>query len=115
MILKKNAFLAAAAFVLAAGFGGNIFAQDRPLISKTISSRPINQPPASSPAVEPQKSGPSLTSSNSLSRPVLTNKAEATSAEPPPLIKKTGSTSPIAMTAAVAAKAVYGSSVGDSM
>ena len=115
MILKKIAFLAAAAFVVAAGSGGNIFAQDRPLVTKTISSRPINQPPAPSPVVEPQKSAPALTSSNSLSRPVLTNKTDATPAESQPLVKKTGSTSPVALTAAVAAKTAYGSTASDSM
>jgi len=113
MIFKKIAFLAVAAFSLTAGFGGNVLGQERARIEKTISSRPINQPPATSPVIESQKSAPQITSSNSLSRPVLT--ANTTPVEPELLVKKTGSSSPVNIVSAVAAKAAYSTNISDSM
>jgi cell wall-associated NlpC family hydrolase len=113
MIFKKIAILAVAALSLTAGFGGNIFAQDRARVIKTISSRPINQPPASSPVIEPQKSAaPALINQNSLSRPILTNKIEVAEQ---PLVKKTGSVSPVNMAASVLAKSAYNSNVSAAM
>ncbi|MGH9821353.1 MAG: hypothetical protein ACRD43_14395, partial [Pyrinomonadaceae bacterium] len=88
MNLKKIAILAVAAFPLTAGFGGSVIGQERPRVVKTISSRPVNEPPATSPNIERQNpSAPSLTSPNSLSRPVLTNKIEVRPSEEQPLIK----------------------------
>jgi cell wall-associated NlpC family hydrolase len=118
MIIKKIAFLAVAAFSLTAGFGGDVFGQDRPRVAKTISSRPLNEPPAASPVmIEPQKSSTStFTNQNSLSRPVLTNKIEVVpSTERQPLVKKTGSTSPVNMMAAVVAKSAYSTNVSGAL
>lgn len=114
MTLKKIAFLAVAAFSLAAGFGGKVLAQDRTRVVKTISSRPTNQPPAASPTVieSAKPTNPAPVSTNSYSRPVLTNKVEVVPPkEAQPLVKKTGSTSPVEMTTAMAAKSLYGASV----
>ena len=114
MKLKKIVFLAAAAFSLAAGIGGRVFAQERPRLVKTISSRPINPPSAiSSTAIEPS---PSSVNANSYSRPTLTTKIEVVpTKEGQPLIKKTGMVSPVEMTNAMAAKSVYGASVSSKL
>ncbi|HEY6122376.1 MAG TPA: NlpC/P60 family protein [Pyrinomonadaceae bacterium] len=66
------------------------------------------------PIIEPQKAATSTTSSNSYSRPVLTTKIEV-APEAQPLIKKTGMSSPVEMTAAMAAKSVYGASVSSKL
>ena len=113
MILKKIAILAVAALSLTVGFGGNVLGQERPRVAKTTSSRPINQPPAASTDIESRKSTPAITSSNSLSRPVLTS--NPTLVTPEPLVKKTGSSSPVNMVAAVARKPAYTASVSDLM
>lgn len=113
MIFKKTAILAAAVFSLTAGFGGNILGQDRPRVVKTISSRPINQPPTASSTIEPQKSDPARITENTLSRPVLTNKIEIAPTQS--LIKKTGSSSPVNLTAAVISKSSYGSDISSAM
>lgn len=115
MILKKVAILAVAAFSLAAGFGAKVSGQEQPRVMKTISSRPINQPAA--PNIEPQKSSqPTVTNQNFLSRPVLTNKIEvAPAVEEKPLIKKTGSSSPINMAVATLAKSAYSSNVSSAL
>ena len=118
MKFKKIVFLAAAAFSLAAGIGGRVFAQERPRVAKTTSSRPTNQPlTTSSTANESTKSAilPAVTTS-SYSRPTLTTKIEVAPAkEPQPLVKKTGMSSPAEMTSVLAARSFYGASVGARM
>lgn len=111
MKLKKIVFLAAAAFSLTAGIGGQVFAQDRPRLVKTTSSRPTNQPP--SPSAISSETTPPATNANSYSRPSLTTTIEIAPTKPAqPLIKKTGMSSPVEMTASLAAnKTVYGASV----
>jgi peptidoglycan endopeptidase LytE len=115
MKLKKIVFLVAAAFSLAAGIGGKVFAQERPRLIKSTSSRPIGQPPATSPSVTDPT--PAKVNSNSPSHAGLTTQIEVapTSKEPQPLIKKTGMSSPVEMTAALAAKSVYGASVSSKL
>ena len=116
MNLKKIAILAGAALSLAAGFGGNVAGQNRPRVVKSISSRPVNEPPAASPDIGRQKhSNPALTNQSPLSRPILTNKVDVVSPEAKPLIKKTGSSSPVNMTSAVLARSVYNSSVSSAL
>ncbi|MEP6848260.1 MAG: C40 family peptidase [Acidobacteriota bacterium] len=110
MKLKKIVFLAAVAFSLAAGIGGNVFAQERPRLVKTTSSRPTNQPPATSKT----ESTPAQLDSSSYSRPVLTTNIEVVK-ESQPLVKKTGMASPVEMTSAAMARSVYGSSVSDKL
>lgn len=114
MNFKKIAILAVAAFSLTVGFGGSVIGQERPRVVSTISSRPINEPPAPSQNIERQKSSPSLTNQNSLSRPVLTNDIEIKPSEQS-LIKKTGSSSPVNMTSALLAKSAYSPAVSSAL
>ncbi|MEP7074930.1 MAG: C40 family peptidase [Acidobacteriota bacterium] len=110
MKLKKIVFLAAAAFSLVAGIGGNVFAQERPRLVKTISSRPTNQPPATSKT----ESTSTQLDSSSYSRPILTTKIEVAK-EAQPLIKKTVMAAAVEMTSSAMARSVYGSSASDKL
>lgn len=86
-------------------------AQDRPRVIRSVSSRPINQPPA-----EPAPEQPSQpTQGNTTRQPQpLTNKIVVT--PEPSLVKKTGESSPLtAMNKAAAKRTVYGSSVSNSI
>lgn len=110
MIFKKMGYLAAC-FLFAASIGGTTYAQDRNRVVKTVSSRPINQPPAPS-----SQATTTLSSSapvrNSSSRPTLTNEIKVVQ----PLVKKTGDTDPLnAMGKAAASRSLYSSVVTGGM
>lgn len=110
--LKKISYLSACVFMIGFGFVLTGAAQDRQRIVKTISSKPLNHP-VSEITSTPDKTkslSSSTPSNNSTSRPTLTNNIVL--AENKPLIKKTGSSSPLnAMTALAAGRMAYDSSV----
>lgn len=117
--LKRISYLSVCAFLISFGFVSSGDAQDRQRIVKTISSRPLNEPPSSkAPQTATTKSLSSSVSLNSPNtRSVLTNKIVLPVTEPKPsLVKKTGISSPInALAAAVKSKMVYGSSVSSAI
>lgn len=117
--LKKISYLAVCAFLISFGFVSSSNAQDRQRLIKTISSRPINEPPsAKTPSNDKTRSLSSSTPLNSqVSRPTLTNKIEiANTVDRPSLVKKTGASSPLnVMTAMTAARTVYGSNMSVSI
>lgn len=78
------------------------FAQERGRVVKTTSSRPVNQPPISSPAT--------TVNTLSFSRPIVSNEPIVQQ----PLVKKTGESSPVNAMSAMTAKASnYNSSISD--
>ena len=105
--LKKISF--ASLFIVAA-FLTAASGQERSRVIKQVSSQPINQPASQQTLTDKTKT---LSSSapviNSPVRPPLTNKIEIAQAQTPqPLVKKTGSSSPLAtMTSVAAGKLVY--------
>lgn len=108
--LKRISYLSVLAFLVSVGFTSAASAQDRQRIIKTISSQPTNQPPQAS--TDKTKSLSSSTPSNSpANRPTLTNNLIVRVPEQPKqplLIRKTGSTSPLAaMKALSTAKMSY--------
>ena len=117
--LKKISYLAVCAFLISFGFVSSSNAQDRQRLVKTISSRPINEPPAAkTTSNDKTRSLSSSTPLNSqISRPTLTNKIEiVNNVDKPSLVKKTGSSSPLnVMTAMAAARTVYGSNISMSI
>ncbi|MEP7212462.1 MAG: C40 family peptidase [Acidobacteriota bacterium] len=117
--MKKISYLAVCAFLISFGFVSSSNAQDRQRLIKTISSRPINEPPsAKTPSNDKTRSLSSSTPLNSqVSRPTLTNKIEiANTVDRPSLVKKTGASSPLnVMTAMTAARTVYGSNMSVSI
>jgi cell wall-associated NlpC family hydrolase len=117
--LKKITFLSIALSAIFLGTGGIVWGQERPGVIKQVSSQPINQPRPV--ATAPQDKTKTLSSSipinNSVIRPVLTNKIEI-APQPPsaPLVKKTGSSSPVNMLASMAAgHMAYSSDVSQNM
>ena len=111
--LKKISYLSACLVVISVGFVLTGAAQERQRIVKTISSKPINKPVSDINAT-PDKTkslSSSVPSNNSASRPTLTNNVVLVE-QNKPLVKKTGSTSPLnAMTALAAGRMLYNSSV----
>src|SRR5947209_2654511 len=87
---------------LTATFTNPIFGQDRSRVVTTSSSRPINQPATpSTPVVKTLSS----------SKPILTNEPVVQK----PLIEKTGSSSPLNLTAAMLASSSYNTSTSGQM
>jgi cell wall-associated NlpC family hydrolase len=82
--------------------------QERSSVVKQVSSQPVNQPSTQPTFIDKTKTLSSSAPVNtSQARPPLTNKIEIAQA-PQPLVKKTGSTSPLsAMSSVVAGKVLY--------
>lgn len=115
MIFKKIAYLALCLVLFTLSFTVSALAQQGNGVVKSTSSRPLNQPQSSS-----QKTSSvtkALVSSQPVNaptaRPTLTNNITVQS--PKPLIKKTGSSSPVNMMAAAAAKMVYSPATSNAM
>lgn len=116
--LKKISYLSLCSILLSFIFNAALAAQDRPRVVRTVSIRSASEPPDSKTLVNDKSkalSNPPQKSRNSNS--TLVNEAVVSgSAINPPLVKKTGSSGPIAaMSAAAASKAVYGSSTSATM
>ncbi|MGI8812872.1 MAG: C40 family peptidase [Pyrinomonadaceae bacterium] len=105
--MKRILYLAACAITFF-GFTTVSSAQERPRFVKTISSQPVNQPPVSNSVPDRNKSLSTTILANAPgTRPVLTNNISVYN----PLIKKTGSSSPVnAMASLAAAKMAYAAS-----
>jgi cell wall-associated NlpC family hydrolase len=100
--LKKISYLSFCAFFVSTALVTAASAQDRPRVISTMSSRPINQPPATRPT-QTEKTTSSPVSRTAESRPTLTNRIEV-AAEP--LVKKTSMMS-AATTSLAAGRTVY--------
>ena len=117
--LKKISYLSFCALFISFVFVSAGAAQERQRVVKSISSRPINQPPAAAVTTDKTKSLTSSVPSNApTTRPVLTNQLIVPSAESKqPLVKKTVSS--YAMNAAAASIAagrlVYSGSASTSI
>jgi cell wall-associated NlpC family hydrolase len=115
MILKKIAFLAPCLVLFTLSFTGSALAQQGNGVVKATSSRPVNQPQSALQNQVPATKA--LVSSKPINAPsqnaVLTN--NLTVQPPQPLIKKTGSSSPVNMMAAAAAKMVYSPTTSNAM
>lgn len=111
--LKRNLFLSTCVALFAFGIVSTAFAQDRQRVVKTVSSRPLNQPPATVEKIQqPASSTPVKASSQ---RPTLTNKI-VVAEQPASLVKKTGDSSPLnAMNKAVARRSLYNDAVSGDM
>lgn len=113
--LKKISYLSVFVVLISVGFVVAGAAQDRQRIVRTISSKPTNQP-VSEISTTPDKAkslSSSIPSNNSTSRPTLTNSIILVE-QNKPLIKRTGSSSPLnAMSALAPARKVYNSSISD--
>ena len=108
MGVYKGSIAALAFFVVAiVCFTVEAAAQDRPRVIKSVSSRPINQPPTET--TPEQQSQPTQGNTNRQPQ-TLTNKIVVVPEAS--LVKKTGESSPLtAMNKAAARRTVYGSSV----
>lgn len=115
MIFKKIAYLALCLVLFALSFTASAIAQQGNGVVKSTSSRPLNQPQTSSSKTSPLTKA--LVSSQPVNapatRPTLTNNITVQS--PQPLVKKTGSSSPVNMMAAAAAKMVYSPATSNAM
>lgn len=115
MNFKKTAYLALCLILFALSLTGSALAQQGNGIVKQTSSRPLNQPQPSLEKTSPVTKA--LVSSQPVNapatRPTLTN--NITVQPPQPLVKKTGSSSPVNMMAATAAKMVYSPATSDAM
>lgn len=101
---KKVSYLSFLFSVIFAGSYSIVSGQDRPRVTKTISSQPINQPQQT----DNTKSTSSFPlSGNRASRPILTT--DIVVADQKPLVKKTGSSS--ALNSMAAGRMVYSSAV----
>jgi cell wall-associated NlpC family hydrolase len=99
--LKKISYLSFCALLISFVLASAGFAQNRPRITKSISSRPINQPPTAADAIDKTKSLTSSIPSNApTTRPTLTNKIVIPAENREPLVKKTSMS--MAMNAAAA-------------
>lgn len=101
---KKIAGFSVCILLFAVSLVDSSAAQGRDRVVKTTSSRPLNQPPVTSPAAPVVKA-------LSSSLPILTNEIVV---ENQP-VKKTGESSPVKAAAAVAKASNYGSSVSGQM
>lgn len=117
--LKKNTLLTVIFLAVILGTAIAASAQDGSRVIKQTSSRPINQPPApSQPSTDKTKTLSSSAPINSpTARPVLTNTIEVAKPETPqPLVKKTGSSSPVNMLTSLAAgRVVYSAAASSQM
>lgn len=117
MILKKIGFLAVCALLLTVSFTGVALAQGRDRVVKTISSRPINQPPI--PSKDLTDKTKSLSSSiplnNAVTRPTLTTDIKVVQPSAPSLVKKTGASAAIHTMAAAVRRSAYGASASGGM
>lgn len=113
--LKKISYLSFCALFISFVFVSAGAAQERQRVVKSVSSRPINQPPNPASTTDKTKSLTSSIPSNSpTQRPTLTNQLIV--AAPPahqPLVKKTASASPMfaAATSLAAGKLAYSNGV----
>ncbi|MBC7899462.1 MAG: C40 family peptidase [Saprospiraceae bacterium] len=111
--LKRISYLCVSVILISVGFISTADAQDRQRVVKTISSQPTNLPtqPAST-ATDKTKSLSSSSPANSPAyRPTLTNKIVVIPEQPKqPLVKKTGSSSPLNAMNAVAGRMAYNAS-----
>jgi cell wall-associated NlpC family hydrolase len=110
--LKKILYLSFCAFSALGIFAAAAAAQGRPrMIEKTISTRPLNQPPAARPATpDKTKNLASSTPSNSpIVRPTLSTPINVAPETKQPLVKKIVSTTPVTASAA-AARSAYAQS-----
>jgi cell wall-associated NlpC family hydrolase len=106
--LKKIEYLSLCCFLFLAFFTVDAVGQDRQRVIRTVSSQPINQPPARSATESTTRpSTTSTTRTTTSSRPTLTN--ELTVAPPPPLVKKTS------MTASMARRSLYSNAVSSTI
>ncbi|MBX3244654.1 MAG: C40 family peptidase [Acidobacteria bacterium] len=112
MGVYKGSIAALAFFVVAiVCFTVEAAAQDRPRVIKSVSSRPINQPPTET--TPEQQSQPTQGNTNRQPQ-TLTNKIVVVPEAS--LVKKTGESSPLtAMNKAAARRTVYGSSVSNNI
>ena len=104
--LKKIEYLSLCCFMFLALFAVDAAGQDRQRVVRTVSSQPINQPPART-AQSTRPSIASTTRTTTSSRPTLTN--DLTVAPPPPLVKKTS------MTTAASRRSLYAAAVTSTM
>ena len=99
--LKKISYLLFCALIVTFVFTATGSSQDRPRIAKSISSRPINQPPSPADTQDKTKSLTSSVPSNAPAiRPTLTNSLVVPAENKEPLVKKTSMS--MAMNAAAA-------------
>ncbi|MDM7921050.1 MAG: C40 family peptidase [Pyrinomonadaceae bacterium] len=106
--LKRNLIVSACIALSIFGFVEPAAAQDRPRVATTVSSRPINQPPAA-----PATTQPSSTTRTVSQRPTLTN--EINVAPPASLVKKTADIKPLNVGAIVARRSIYTTVVTNNM
>ncbi len=108
--LKRISYLSSCVVIACTGFVSAGAAQDRQRIVKTVSSQPINQTPSAAPD-KTRSLTSSMPSNTVFTRPVLTSKIVIPSVQNNPLVKKTGSSSPLnALSSAAAGKMSYSSS-----
>jgi cell wall-associated NlpC family hydrolase len=107
--LKNNLVLSVCIALSVFGFVDSAAAQDRPRVVSSISSRPLNQPPA--PETNPTSSTTTRTVSQ---RPTLTNEINVTPAAP--LVKLTADTRPItALNRGIVRRSIYTNVVTNDM
>lgn len=93
---KKIWYLSAVVVFVIVGFVAQSSAQDRERVVKTISSRPINQPPKTGAAGNTELRAPLIESRPTTPRPPLTQDIKIAETGPEPsLVKKTASTNAI--------------------
>lgn len=117
--LKKILYLSFCSFLVFGAAAENTSAQERPrLVVKTISSMPLNQPPAAKPAttnkVKSLASSTPLNDTSTSTRPTLTNEIAVVRKADQPLVKKTASSMPVNAPSA-ANRMAYNSAVSSGM
>jgi len=118
--LKKILYLSFCSFLVFGAAAANTSAQERPrLVVKTISSMPVNQPPAAAKPTTTNKvkslaSSTPLHDTTASTRPILTNEIAVVPKADQPLVKKTASS--MAVNAPSSAKKMaYNSAVSSGM
>ena len=112
--LKKIWYLFAVALLIVAGLAAESSAQDRDRVVKSISSRPLNQPP--SPALAKQPATVSSSSSRPLNRPPLVQDIQVPRpAAAESKVKKTVSSRALNANSIVASRSIFSSDVTASM
>lgn len=107
-ISKKISYLVALTVLVCVGLVSAGSAQDRDRIVRTVSSQPINQPPAASPIPTDRSKPSSPLSNTSSSRPILTNQIVVAEK---PLVKKIVSSTAVKGTAVSTARMAYSSTI----